>query len=100
MENTNNNFLDGLVEVKEDEIPEGTSVYVLEEEPQLAIDGETMDTANNIVFRPLFHYRNKQAAKLARRRSSAARRRYYVSRRPYRQAYYNYYPRYRRYGYY
>lgn len=95
IENPDSVSLNELVEVQEDDIPDGSWVLVVEEPQKSNSNGETLDTANNIAFRPLFHYRSKQAIKARRRSSNAARRRYYVSRRPYRQAYY--YPR-RRYS--
>lgn len=82
-----------LVEVREEDIPDGSWVYVLEEPEQGIVEGEGMNTADNIAFRPLFHYRAKQEKLQRRRISNRARRRYFVSRRPNRNAYY--YPRYR-----
>ncbi|EEB11916.1 hypothetical protein Phum_PHUM142020 [Pediculus humanus corporis] len=68
----------GLIEVNENDIPENSEVYVMEEPVEIQDkDGdEILETANNIVFRPLFRYRNKQQANL-RRVSPGLRRRYF-----------------------
>ncbi|KAL0278903.1 UNVERIFIED_CONTAM: hypothetical protein PYX00_000583 [Menopon gallinae] len=82
---------EGLVEVKESEIPDGTLVYVLDELDLPQPEGETLKGADNLVFRPLFQYRNKQAALAQRRIANGYRRRYFIQRRPYRNAAYYYY---------
>ncbi|KAK6642726.1 hypothetical protein RUM43_004228 [Polyplax serrata] len=90
----------GLVEVKENEIPEGVEVYVSEYPAEvLPEDGEILKTDSNIVFRPLFRYKSKQEA--LRRTTNGANRRYFISKRQYRHAYHPYHPYYyRRYYYY
>lgn len=95
-----------MVEVKEEDIPDGTWVLEVEEALPQHEAGESMDTANNVVFRPLFRYREKQSNRRVSNRR--VRRRYYVPRRSYRETagYYrpyrsapSYYYPYRYYGY-